>query len=365
MTEHNLKSRRRRSRSSSSKTSESSGSETGSDSTSKSSTESSSRSSDSSRSSSGSSGSSTSSRSRSRNKRRSITPKRKESRRQAHSPIRSRGRHDARRRSRDRSVNRRRRSSSGSSGQNGDVRRRRRRDSGRDADRTRRDDRKKDVVEKEHPKKQESPKPTNLRVGNLTKNVTKDHVFEIFSVYGPLKSVDMPLGKFNINRGFAFVQYESGEDAEKAQKHMDGGQIDGNDVSVVPAVAKPVIRPSPPRYGGSRATGRLRGSGNWRRSPKNNPHRSCEKLRAFIRQSCVSRISSSLTSPRSCLFKQPNSKPIIFYIFRPAEPPTDAAKHVEENRRRRDHPEPCDKVVDFTEHNKDVIFCKICNRYFL
>ncbi|KRZ84581.1 RNA-binding protein with serine-rich domain 1-A, partial [Trichinella sp. T8] len=291
MTEHNLKSRRRRSRSSSSKTSESSGSETGSDSTSKSSTESSSRSSDSSRSSSGSSGSSTSSRSRSRNKRRSITPKRKESRRQAHSPIRSRGRHDARRRSRDRSVNRRRRSSSGSSGQNGDVRRRRRRDSGRDADRTRRDDRKKDVVEKEHPKKQESPKPTNLRVGNLTKNVTKcvwknsnsyfskynffqcahsirrDHVFEIFSVYGPLKSVDMPLGKFNINRGFAFVQYESGEDAEKAQKHMDGGQIDGNDVSVVPAVAKPVIRPSPPRYGGSRATGRLRGSGNWRRSP--------------------------------------------------------------------------------------------------
>ncbi|KRY76421.1 RNA-binding protein with serine-rich domain 1 [Trichinella pseudospiralis] len=279
MTERNSKGKRRRSRSSSSKTSESSGSETGSDSTSKSSSETSSRSSDSSRSSSGSSGSSTSSRSRSRNKRRSITPKRKESRRQVHSPIRSRGRHDARRRTRDRSVNRRRRSSSRSSGQNGDLRRRRRHDSGRDAERTtRRDEKKKDVVEKEYPKKQESPKPTNLRVGNLTKNVTKcvgrmpvginiDHVFEIFSVYGPLKSVDMPLGKFNINRGFAFVQYESGEDAEKAQKHMDGGQIDGNDVSVVPAVAKPVIRPSPPRYGGSRATGRLRGTGNWRRSP--------------------------------------------------------------------------------------------------
>ena len=33
---------------------------------------------------------------------------------------------------------------------------------------------------------------TRLHIGQLTKNVTKDHLQEIFSVYGSVKEVDVP-----------------------------------------------------------------------------------------------------------------------------------------------------------------------------
>ena len=32
----------------------------------------------------------------------------------------------------------------------------------------------------------------------------------------------------NLPRGFAYVEYKTREDAEKARMHMDGGQLDGN-----------------------------------------------------------------------------------------------------------------------------------------
>lgn len=35
----------------------------------------------------------------------------------------------------------------------------------------------------------------------------------------------------HLNRGFAYVEYENSDDAEKAVKYMDGGQIDGQEVS--------------------------------------------------------------------------------------------------------------------------------------
>ena len=36
-------------------------------------------------------------------------------------------------------------------------------------------------------------------------------------------------------RGFAYVEFETKEDAERAKSHMDGGQLDGN-----------ILRHSPP-----------------------------------------------------------------------------------------------------------------------
>ncbi len=32
----------------------------------------------------------------------------------------------------------------------------------------------------------------------------------------------------NLPRGFAYVEFKSREEAEKARLHMDGGQLDGN-----------------------------------------------------------------------------------------------------------------------------------------
>lgn len=36
---------------------------------------------------------------------------------------------------------------------------------------------------------------TRLHVGHLTRNVTEDHISEIFSTFGPIKSVELSVDK--------------------------------------------------------------------------------------------------------------------------------------------------------------------------
>ncbi|KAK6012560.1 hypothetical protein OSTOST_22270, partial [Ostertagia ostertagi] len=126
-----------------------------------------------------------------------------------------------------------------------------------------------------------------ISVRNLSRNVTKEHLAEIFGMYGLIKSCDLPPERFysHLHRGYGYVEYENAEDAEKnslcpieisdvfplqALKYFDGGQIDGQVVSVEltlnrtasrrsPARKSPVRR-SPPRR--RSPVGRDRGSGN-------------------------------------------------------------------------------------------------------
>ncbi|CAG2118849.1 unnamed protein product, partial [Medioppia subpectinata] len=83
-----------------------------------------------------------------------------------------------------------------------------------------------------------TPKPTRIHVGRLTRNVTKDHVMEIFSVYGTVRNVEMPFDRIHphLSRGFAYVEFDKPEDADKAIKYMDGGQVDGQEVSATPVL---------------------------------------------------------------------------------------------------------------------------------
>ena len=61
-----------------------------------------------------------------------------------------------------------------------------------------------------------------------------DHVKEIFSNFGNVKHVEIAIDKtVNLPRGFAYVEYENREDAEKAVDYMDGGQIDGSEIRLV------------------------------------------------------------------------------------------------------------------------------------
>lgn len=71
-----------------------------------------------------------------------------------------------------------------------------------------------------------TPKPLRIHIGRLTRNVTKDHLSEIFSAYGTVKAVEMSkerAGMNHMHRGFAYVEYATAEEAETAMKHMDGG----------------------------------------------------------------------------------------------------------------------------------------------
>ena len=76
--------------------------------------------------------------------------------------------------------------------------------------------------------------PVRIQVTKLTRNITKDHLSEIFGTYGTVAHVEIPGGNgFSFSfRHQCFIEYESSEDAAKAAKYMDGGQIDGQEVMV-------------------------------------------------------------------------------------------------------------------------------------
>lgn len=98
----------------------------------------------------------------------------------------------------------------------------------------------------------------------------KDKLFNFF--VGVVKFIEFPVDRFHpkLGRGFAYIEYVNAEDAENAMKHMDGGQIDGQEVTVAPILTP---RPRVPRRvsPGRRQFGRQRFG---RRSPFRRPRRS-------------------------------------------------------------------------------------------
>lgn len=98
---------------------------------------------------------------------------------------------------------------------------------------------------------QSPPRPCKIHVGRLTRNVTREHLMEIFGCYGAIKGLELPPDRTHghLSRGFAYVEFENPADAERAMRHMDGGQIDGQEVtaaSVLLPRPMPPRRPSPP-----------------------------------------------------------------------------------------------------------------------
>ncbi|TKC49182.1 hypothetical protein EI555_000564, partial [Monodon monoceros] len=102
--------------------------------------------------------------------------------------------------------------------------------------------------EKERKRRSPSPKPTKVHVGRLTRNVTEDHM-EIFSTYGKIKMIDVPVERMHphLSTGYAYVECENPDGAEKALKHADGGHIDGQQITAA-AVLAPWPRPPPRRF---------------------------------------------------------------------------------------------------------------------
>ncbi|KAH0512225.1 RNA-binding protein with serine-rich domain 1 [Microtus ochrogaster] len=111
-----------------------------------------------------------------------------------------------------------------------------------------------------------SPKPTKVHIGRLARNVTKDYIMEIFSTYGKIKMIDMPVERMHphLSKGYAYVEFENPDEAEKALKDMNGGQIDGQEI---PATAVLVPWPRPPPQQFSLPRRMLPLPPTWRRSP--------------------------------------------------------------------------------------------------
>ena len=116
-------------------------------------------------------------------------------------------------------------------------------------------------------KRTPTPESTKVYIGHLTRTVTKEHIREIFATYGVIKSVEMPNNRLHPANsiGYAYVEYAKAEDAERAINNLDGGQIDGQEVTASAVLARQLpnrgpMRRSPPR----RPMGGM-GGGRWGR----------------------------------------------------------------------------------------------------
>ncbi|KAG0428474.1 hypothetical protein HPB47_024540, partial [Ixodes persulcatus] len=93
------------------------------------------------------------------------------------------------------------------------------------------------------------PRPCKIHVGRLTRNVTRDHLLEIFGCYGTVKGVELPPDRTHghLSRGFAYVEFENPADAERAMRHMDGDRRAGGDgglCAAAPPHAPPQAQPA-------------------------------------------------------------------------------------------------------------------------
>lgn len=96
-----------------------------------------------------------------------------------------------------------------------------------------------------------------------------------------------------MGRGFAYVEYQNSEDAENAMKHMDGGQIDGQEVTVAPIL---LLKPRQQTRRLSPARRMWRRSPRFRRSVRSPPRRRNSRRRS---RSPVRRRRRSNTSDSS------------------------------------------------------------------
>ncbi|CRG96360.1 RNA-binding protein s1, putative [Plasmodium gallinaceum] len=74
-----------------------------------------------------------------------------------------------------------------------------------------------------------------IYIYNLTKNVSVDHLKEIFMHFGNLRDINFILDNENVNNNnfmCAKIKFENGVDAKIAKEFMNGGQIDGKIVSI-------------------------------------------------------------------------------------------------------------------------------------
>ena len=159
-------------------------------------------------------------------------------------------------------------------------------------------------------------KPMKLHVGNLTRNINKDHILEIFSVYGRVRSIDLPLDTKNyLPRGYAYVEYDQHDDAKQALRHMNGGWIDGQIVTAKEVLSIEPTGPPTGNRGRTSNVGRGRPPAQWqnrRRSPpryanrrpplrrSRSPRRRSRSPRGIPRRrrGSVSSGSSSASPPR-------------------------------------------------------------------
>ncbi|CEP10940.1 hypothetical protein [Parasitella parasitica] len=88
----------------------------------------------------------------------------------------------------------------------------------------------------------------SILVTNLTRNVKEDHIREIFGEFGKISYLEFPINKLlKTNKGKAYIDFETQDDADKAISYMDNAQLDGKRIACVVAPKHRERSPSPRR----------------------------------------------------------------------------------------------------------------------
>merc|ERR1719210_1507953 len=103
-----------------------------------------------------------------------------------------------------------------------------------------------------HVGSRDAPESSNcVGVFGLSLYTTERELEKEFSKFGPLEKVTVVLdGKTGRSRGFAFVYYESQEDAKAAKEAMCDQEIDGRRIRVDFSITKRAHTPTPGVYMG-------------------------------------------------------------------------------------------------------------------
>ena len=91
------------------------------------------------------------------------------------------------------------------------------------------------------------PRSAKIVIEKLTKNISSAHLREIFSTYGTIHSLEMPINpQFMMNKGIAYILYTDAKYAESAIAHMHEAQVDGALVNVSIVLPRRRFSRSPP-----------------------------------------------------------------------------------------------------------------------
>ncbi len=102
-----------------------------------------------------------------------------------------------------------------------------------------------------------------LFVGNLAYQTMENDLQDYFSQAGSVTSVNLMLDKFTgKSRGFAFIEFASPADAQKAVEMFHGKDFQGRDLTV--NIARPKEERPPRREGGGGGGYRGGGGGGYR-----------------------------------------------------------------------------------------------------
>jgi RNA recognition motif-containing protein len=79
-----------------------------------------------------------------------------------------------------------------------------------------------------------------IYVGNMSYNTTEDDLRDIFTQYGNVLSATIIMDRETRRpKGFGFVEMEEDSAADAAISQLDGKEIDGRNLRVNEAIAKP------------------------------------------------------------------------------------------------------------------------------